>query len=83
LAKREISPHTFRHTTAMHLLQAGVDITMVALWLGHENPATTHLYVEADLKMKEKALELVGPTKVKTAMRYRPPNGLLRFLQQL
>ena len=51
-----ISPHTIRHTTAMHLLQAGVDISVIALWLGHESPATTHHYVEADLTMKERAL---------------------------
>jgi integrase len=47
LAKRRISPHTVRHTTAMHLLQSGVDITVIALWLGHESPVTTHHYVEA------------------------------------
>ena len=49
-----------RHTTAMHLLQSGVDITVIALWLGHEDPATTHLYVEADLAMKEAALKRVN-----------------------
>src|SRR5207247_4118014 len=53
LAGRQISPHTLRHTTAMHLLQSGVDITVIALWLGHEDPATTHLYIEAALAMKE------------------------------
>ena len=56
LAERTISPHTVRHTTAMHLLQSGVDISVIALWLGHESPTTTHQYVEADLAMKEKAL---------------------------
>jgi integrase/recombinase XerD len=56
LAKRSISPHTLRHTTAMHLLQSGVDISVIALWLGHESPTTTHQYVEADLTMKAKAL---------------------------
>ncbi len=56
LTKRSISPHTLRHTTAMHLLQSGVDISVIALWLGHESPTTTHQYVEADLAMKEKAL---------------------------
>jgi integrase len=50
LAKRSISPHTMRHTTAMHLLQSGVDISVIALWLGHESPTTTHQYVEADLR---------------------------------
>ena len=56
LSKRRITPHTVRHTTAMHLLQSGVAISVIALWLGHENMATTHRYVEADLAMKEKAL---------------------------
>lgn len=63
LAKRRVSPHTIRHTTAMHLLQAGVDISVIALWLGHESPVTTHHYVEADLTMKERALaKLHEPT---------------------
>ena len=56
LAKRSISPHTLRHTTAMHLLQSGVDISVIALWLGHESPVTPHQHIEADLAMKERAL---------------------------
>jgi integrase/recombinase XerD len=48
---RRISPHTIRHSTAMHMLQSGVDLTVIALWLGHDNPSTTHGYVEADLTM--------------------------------
>lgn len=82
LVQRRVSPHTFRHTTAMHLLQSGVDITLIALWLGHESPATTHIYVEADLKMKEEALKRVQPPSAKQ-VRYKPPEGLLRFLQGL
>jgi integrase/recombinase XerD len=82
LVQRRVSPHTFRHTTAMHLLQSGVDITLIALWLGHESPVTTHIYVEADLKMKEEALKLVQPLTAKQ-VRYKPPEGLLRFLQGL
>lgn len=82
LAGRRISPHTLRHSTAMHMLQAGVDITVIALWLGHEGPSTTHIYVEADLKMKERALNAVKPPEV-SAVRYRPPGRLLRFLQSL
>ena len=54
-AKR-VSPHVVRHTTAMHLLQAGVDVAAIALWLGHERLETTHYYVEADLQLKERAL---------------------------
>jgi integrase/recombinase XerD len=82
LAGRRISPHTLRHSTAMHMLQAGVDITVIALWLGHESPSTTHIYIEADLTMKEKALKAVAPPESR-AVRYRPPGKLLRFLQSL
>ena len=82
LANLHISPHCVRHSTAMHMLQAGVDITVIALWLGHENPATTHMYVEADLAMKERALQAVQPPHVKQ-MRYRPTDRLLAFLQGL
>jgi integrase/recombinase XerD len=82
LSKRRISPHLVRHSTAMHLLQAGVDLTVIALWLGHESPTTTHMYVEADLKMKQQALEKVPPTHL-GAGRYRPPDKLLAFLEGL
>ncbi len=51
-SKRKISPHTIRHTTAMHLLQSGVAFSVIALWLGHESTTTIHRYVEADLAMK-------------------------------
>jgi site-specific recombinase XerD len=82
LRERNVSPHMLRHSTAMHLLQSGVDITVIALWLGHESPATTHLYLEADLQMKERALATVPAADVK-ARRYRPDNRLLAFLQAL
>ena len=82
LATRSISPHTIRHTTAMHLLQAGVDISVIALWLGHENPSTTHMYIELDLTMKERALSRLEAPDGKLS-RYRPPDDLLRFLQAL
>lgn len=82
LASRAISPHTIRHTTAMHLLQAGVDISVIALWLGHESPVTTHQYVEADLAMKEQALaKLHEPDTV--LQRYRAPDSLIEFLKTL
>ncbi len=82
LNKRRISPHTFRHTTAMHLLQSGVDITVIALWLGHESPVTTHMYVEADLQMKEQALKKIQPLKTKT-IRYQPSDPVIAFLESL
>jgi len=82
LAGRHVSPHTLRHTTAMHLLQSGVDITTIALWLGHEDPATTHTYVEADLAMKEAALgRLEDPAPA--SLRFRPSDRLLAFLEAL
>jgi site-specific recombinase XerD len=82
LLSRSISPHTIRHTTAMHLLQSGVDITVIALWLGHESPATTHMYIEADLSMKERALSRLQSTACQNP-RYRPPDKLMQFLQNL
>jgi site-specific recombinase XerD len=82
LAKRRISPHIVRHTTAMHLLQSGVDITVIALWLGHESPTTTHHYVEADLAMKERALARVQEPDA-AMRRYRAPDSLVEFLKTL
>jgi site-specific recombinase XerD len=82
LTKQRVSPHTIRHTTAMHLLQAGVDISVIALWLGHESPVTTHHYVEADLAMKERALAKLHEPDVKI-QRYRAPDSLLDFLKTL
>ena len=64
-----ISPHTFRHTTALHLLQSGVDITVVRSWLGHASIETTHEYVEIDLEAKRAALEAASPPR----QRRRPP----------
>jgi site-specific recombinase XerD len=82
LAKQSVSPHTIRHSTAMRLLQSGAGPSEIALWLGHESPSTTHMYVEADLAMKERALARLNPPDAKRA-RYRPPPALLNFLQSL
>lgn len=82
LHNRRIFPHLIRHSIAMHMLQAGVDITVIALWLGHESPATTHRYVEADLAMKERALKtLQAPSQA--TLRYKPKDKVLQFLQSL
>jgi site-specific recombinase XerD len=82
LATRRISPHTFRHTTAMHLLQSGVDLSVIALWLGHEDISTTHHYLEADLAMKEAALsQLQDPAP--RPLRFRADDRLLAFLEAL
>jgi len=82
LALRHVSPHILRHSLAMRLLQSGVDITVIALWLGHESPLTTHIYVEADLNMKESALKMLQPVKTKQ-VRYQPKDRVLAFLQSL
>jgi integrase/recombinase XerD len=82
LRGRRVSPHVLRHTTAMHLLQAGVDITAIALWLGHESPVTTHQYVEADLEMKKKTLNRLHQPKGKTVT-FKPKDSLLAFLEGL
>lgn len=82
LKTMSVSPHVVRHSTAMSLLQSGVDPCEIALWLGHESPSTTHMYVEADLAMKERALARLKPPEVKQA-RYQAPKALLAFLQGL
>ena len=82
LLKKNISPHTFRHTTAMHLLQSGVDISVIALWLGHESIGTTHMYIEADLDLKEKALKTLQEPQT-SIFRYKPSDKLLQFLESL
>ena len=82
LATKRVSPHTIRHTSAMHLLQSGVPFNVIALWLGHESTTTTHRYVEADLAMKEKALARLEAPDTKMG-RYKAPDSLLRFLQTL
>ena len=82
LRDRHISPHTIRHTTAMHLLQSGESIEGIALWLGHESPTTSHQYVEANLAMKEKALaKLQDPDT--PARRFKASDSLLDFLKRL
>jgi site-specific recombinase XerD len=82
LAKMAVTPHIVRHSTAMSLLQSGADPSDIALWLGHESPSTTHMYVEADLAMKERALARLSPPEI-TPSRYRPPKALMAFLQSL
>jgi site-specific recombinase XerD len=82
LATKAISPHVIRHTTAMHLLQAGVDMATIALWLGHESIDTTHMYLQADLAMKEKALAKLEPIEGEWK-RFQAADPLLAFLAAL
>jgi site-specific recombinase XerD len=82
LANKRVTPHVLRHTTAMELLQAGVDRSVIALWLGHESVETTQIYLDANLAIKEKALAKVTPLDV-AFVRYRPDDQLLAFLNDL
>jgi len=82
LAGKPLSPHVLRHTCAMRLLHAGVDTSVIALWLGHEQVETTQIYLHADLTLKEKALARTTPVGTKPG-RYRPPDPLLGFLDDL
>ena len=79
---RTITPHVLRHTAAMRLLHAGVDITVIALWLGHESTDTTQVYLHADMTIKERALARITPPEA-PAGRYKPPDTTLAFLEQL
>ena len=82
LLTKRVTPHLVRHTCAMHLLQAGIDMAVIALWLGHESIETTHIYVEADLAIKERALERIAPAN-SSVRRYKADDTLLAFLASL
>lgn len=82
LLGKRLHPHVLRHTCAMDLLHAGVDTSVIALWLGHAGVRSTDPYLHADILTKEKALALLTPTAVKPG-RYRPPDKVLAFLESL
>jgi integrase/recombinase XerD len=82
LAGKTVTPHVLRHTAAMRLLHAGVDVTVIALWLGHESVNTTRIYLTADMEIKERALNRTAPLAVSPG-RYQPPDRLLAFLEAL
>lgn len=82
LTKKNVTAHTLRHTAAMRLLEAGVDTTVIALWLGHEHVETTAIYLQAHLAIKERALTKIREPQTQFA-RYRPRDALLTFLEAL
>jgi integrase/recombinase XerD len=82
LTNKTVSPHVLRHTAAMNLLHAGVDSTVIALWLGHESVEATQIYPHADMSIKERALARTTPPNSAPG-RYRPPDTLLAFLEAL
>ena len=82
LNNKRVSPHVLRHTTAMDLLQEGVEQSTIAMWLGHESIETTQIYLDADLAMKQAVLDKTTPPEGKPG-RYRPDDPLLAFLKGL
>jgi integrase/recombinase XerD len=82
VTEKHVTPHTLRHSAAMTLLKAGVDTSVIALWLGHEGPETTQIYLHADMSIKEQALARVQQPGTSPG-RYRPPDTLLTFLDNL
>ena len=82
LQAKTVTMHTLRHTAAMRLLLAGNDITVIALWLGHEQVSTTTIYLHADMTQKQQAIDRTTPLTAK-ASRYKPPDPLLTFLENL
>jgi len=82
LGTKTVTPHVLRHTCAMQLLTAGVDTSVIALWLGHESVHTTMIYLHADLTIKQRALTRTAPPDTRPG-RYRPPDALLAFLEGL
>ena len=82
LSAKTVTPHTLRHGTAMELLRRGVDLAVIALWLGHESIETTQIYLHADMRLKERALAHASPCGL-APDRYRPPDALVTFLESL
>jgi len=82
IAAKAVNPHTIRHTTAMHLLRAGNDVTMVSYWLGHADINTTHIYVEIDMEMKRQMLQKAGAPAVQKSLPWQKPD-ILQWLNAL
>jgi integrase/recombinase XerD len=82
LTSKNVTPHVLRHSAAMALLHAGTDITVIALWLGHESVTTTQIYLQADMALKQQALDRTTPP-ASVPGPYKPPDQLLAFLEAL
>jgi len=82
LREKRVTMHVLRHTAAIRLLHAGIDTSVIALWLGHASPTTTQIYLDADLELKQRALDQTTPPDSKPG-RYQPPDTLLAFLDGL
>ncbi len=82
LRGKKVSPHVLRHSAAMALLQNGVDLSVIALWLGHETTRTVQAYLHADMTIKQRALDRTAPPGCPTG-RYHPPDPLIAFLDAL
>jgi site-specific recombinase XerD len=82
LMQKSVTMHVLRHSAAMRLLHAGIDTSVIALWLGHENIETTQVYLHADLAIKERALARTTPAETRSG-RFRPADKLLAFLEAL
>jgi integrase/recombinase XerD len=82
LKRKKITMHVLRHTAAMRLLRAGIETSVIALWLGHEQIETTHIYLHADLEIKERALAATAPAST-TPGRFKANDKLLAFLEAL
>ncbi|MDD4690447.1 MAG: tyrosine-type recombinase/integrase [Eubacteriales bacterium] len=83
LKERKITPHTFRHTTAMHLLQSGVDLNLIRMWLGHVKLDTTHQYIDSDTEMKRNALMKGGIVPPVDSPKWKPTPEILAFLDSI
>ena len=83
MGQKAISMHVLRHTAAMRLLRAGIETSVIALWLGHEQVETTNIYLHADMGIKERALAATASAVATTPGRFRPTDKLLAFLEAL
>jgi integrase/recombinase XerD len=82
LGSKNVTPHVLRHSCAVRMLRSGIDIAVIALWLGHESTRTTMIYLKADLELKQRALDRTVPVDGEPG-RYRPPDNIIDFLDRL